>query len=145
MTVASRANRARRPAIHLIDQEADALSGLALSIEQTAPVLAEQLLGEIDRAVIHAAASLPRNTVSMGATVEYLDEGSGVTRTVQLAWPQEADIDAGRISILTPIGAALIGLAKGATILWPDRSGAERVLRIVSVTPPRHSPSAARS
>jgi regulator of nucleoside diphosphate kinase len=53
-----------------------------------------------------------------------------------LVYPAEADIEAGRISILTPVGAGLIGLAEGASILWPDRDGHERRLRIIAVTPP---------
>jgi regulator of nucleoside diphosphate kinase len=52
---------------------------------------------------------------------------------VKLVYPQDADIEAGRISILTPIGAGLIGLAQGDSIVWPDRDGQERILRIVRV------------
>jgi regulator of nucleoside diphosphate kinase len=56
---------------------------------------------------------------------------------VQLVYPAEADIEAGRISILTPIGAGLIGLREGQSILWPDREGRERRLTVVRVTQPQ--------
>ena len=44
-------------------------------------------------------------------------------------------IPAGRVSILTPIGAGLIGMVAGSSIRWPDRDGSNRLLRIVEVTP----------
>ena len=72
----------------------------------------------------------------MGSRVEFIDEGNGIRRTVTLVFPAEANIEAGRVSILTPIGAGLIGLAAGDAIVWPDREGHERRLRIVSVRPP---------
>ncbi|SNS09868.1 GreA/GreB family elongation factor [Sphingomonas laterariae] len=124
---------AQRPPLHLIDTEADSLYGLALGAEQRLPAVAELLLNEIDRAEIHPAGDLPAGVVTMGSTVEFIDEGSEVTRTVELVWPPEADINSGRISILTPIGAGLIGLSEGQSILWPDREGNERQIRIVKV------------
>ena len=69
----------------------------------------------------------------MGATVQFLDEVSGRRRTVELVYPQDADIAADRISVLTPIGAGLIGLSEGQTIAWPDRDGHTRLLRILEV------------
>ncbi|WP_296220348.1 GreA/GreB family elongation factor, partial [uncultured Sphingomonas sp.] len=56
-------------------------------------------------------------------------------RMVELVYPGDADIAQGRVSILTPIGAGLIGMRAGRSISWPDRDGRERLLRIVSVTP----------
>lgn len=125
-----------RPQIHMIDTEAERLSELALSIEAAMPQVSELLLREATRARTHRAAAMSADVVTMGAEVEYRDEASGVTRTVTLAWPQDADIAAGRISILTPIGAGLIGLREGQHILWPDREGRERDLTIVRVRQP---------
>jgi regulator of nucleoside diphosphate kinase len=70
----------------------------------------------------------------MHATVRFIDEASGKDYSYQLAYPGEADISAGRISILTPVGAGLIGLREGQSILWPDREGHERELKIVAVS-----------
>ena len=125
-----------RPQIHMIDTEAERLSELALNVETAMPQVSELLLRETNRAQLHRAASVPADVVTMGAEVEFRDAGSGVTRTVTLAWPQDADIGAGRISILTPIGAGLIGLREGQQILWPDRDGRERDLVIVRVRQP---------
>ncbi|WP_033073319.1 nucleoside diphosphate kinase regulator [Sphingopyxis sp. MWB1] len=124
---------ARRPRIHMIDTEADALTSLALGHEDRLPQVSELLLGEIDRAIIHTVDKFPDDVVAMGSTVTFIDEASGATRTVQLVYPREADIANGRISILTPIGAGLIGLRKGHSIPWPDRDGHKRNLTIVEV------------
>ena len=122
-----------RPAIHLIDRESEALAGLALGIADSQPVLSALLLGEIERAEVHAVNDLPAQTVAMNTLVNFIDEGSGVRRSVHLVYPAEADIAKGRISILTPIGAGLIGLAEGDSIRWPDRDGRERALRVMLV------------
>jgi len=127
---------ASRPPIHLIDSEAERLGDLALAAEARLPEVAALLLREIERAAVHGVDSFPQGVVRMGAHVDFIDEGSGAHRTVELVYPPDADIAAGKLSILSLVGAGLIGLAEGQTIRWPDRSGAERVLRIEKVTPP---------
>ena len=124
---------ASRPQIHMIDQEADKLSDLALGIENRFPQVSELLIRETSRAKLHSGNKIPTDVVTMGSSVEFLDEGTGASRTVQLVYPPEADISAGRISILTPVGAGLIGLREGQSILWPDREGQERRLTIIKV------------
>lgn len=125
-----------RPKVVLARGEAHRLSTLATQMERSAPLAAELLLDEIDRAVLLADSDVPVTVVRMGSVVEFLDEAHGARRTVQLVYPSDADIGAGRISILTPVGAGLIGLSAGAEIQWPDREGRERSLRILRVTPP---------
>ncbi|HEU4961237.1 MAG TPA: nucleoside diphosphate kinase regulator [Sphingomonas sp.] len=133
MTTSATTASTTRPPLHLLESEADALSDLALRIARSQPEVSALLLGEIDRAELHRPDDLPPRVVTMNATVEFVDEASGVRRTVQLVYPGDADIGAGRISVLTPVGAGLIGLAEGASIVWPDREGHDRVLRIVSI------------
>ncbi|ALJ12981.1 nucleoside diphosphate kinase regulator [Sphingopyxis macrogoltabida] len=125
-----------RPHIHMIDSEADALTELTLQKQRDHIRLYELLLGEIDRAAIHSSADIPDDVVTMGSEVTFLDEKSDTERTVRLVYPGDADISAGRISILTPIGAGLIGLSTGQSILWPDRGGEEHRLTIVKVRQP---------
>lgn len=131
--MSSRPAKAQRPPIHLIDSEAETLSNLALDVEDRLPQVSALLLEEIDRARLYPAARLPDDVVAMMSEVEFVDEGSGTRRTVQLVYPRDADAAAGRISILTPVGAGLIGLRAGQSILWPDREGRSRRLAIVSV------------
>ncbi|NIJ21780.1 regulator of nucleoside diphosphate kinase [Sphingomonas naasensis] len=112
---------ASRPPIHMIDAEAEMLADLALSVERRMPAVSALLLREAGRARLHRAADIPGDVVTMGSRVEFVDETHGVPRTVTLVYPCEADISEGRISILTPVGAALIGLRAGQSIFWPDR------------------------
>ncbi|MEX6723249.1 nucleoside diphosphate kinase regulator [Sphingosinicellaceae bacterium M-36] len=125
-----------RPPVYMIDSEADALAALALGAEARLPQVAALLLEEIDRAELRRADEMPADVVTMMSTVEFTDENSGSRRAVQLVYPQEADIAAGRISILTPVGAGLIGLREGQSIRWPDRDGQEHVLRVLHVRQP---------
>lgn len=124
---------AKSPPIHMIDREADRLTQLALSREDAMPQVCGLLLREINRATIRTAARFPSDIVTMQSRVAFVDSGTGAERTVELVYPGDADISAGRISILTPIGAGLIGLREGQSILWPDREGHERNLTIVKV------------
>ena len=123
----------RRPPIQLIDSEADSLAGLALAAEDRVPQVSKLLLDEIARARLHPAAKIGKDVVTMRSTVRFLDESNGRESIFQLVFPREADVSAGRISNLTPVGAGLIGLRTGQSILWPDRDGHERVLKIVAV------------
>lgn len=133
----TRTRAVKRPPIHMIEDEADAITSLAMSVEDRLPQVAELLLDEIGRAKTYTKAKIPVDVVTMNATVEFVDEASGADRTVEIVYPRDADISAGKISILTPIGAGLIGLRAGQSILWPDREGKERWLRIISVTQPQ--------
>ncbi|MBO9622067.1 MAG: nucleoside diphosphate kinase regulator [Sphingomonas sp.] len=122
-----------RPPIDMIDTEAEKLADLALGAEERAPQVSALLLDEIERATLHSAETIPPEVVTMGSRVEFVDEGSGREHSVELVYPQDADISAGRISILTQVGAGLIGLRAGQSILWPGRDGQERRLVIVRV------------
>ncbi|OHT19628.1 nucleoside diphosphate kinase regulator [Edaphosphingomonas haloaromaticamans] len=125
-----------RPPLHIIDSEYDAIAGIAMRAEHSQPELARLLMAELDRAEICDAASLPPDTAAMHSRISFIDEGSGASRTVVLVYPQEADIEAGKISILTHVGAGLIGMRAGSSILWPDRDGRERRLKIVRIERP---------
>ena len=125
-----------RPPIHLPERESDMIGNLALQAEHKQPVVAAMLLAEIERAELHRDDRLPDGIVTLGAEVEFVDEKSNRLQTVQLVLPAEANISLGRISILTPVGAALYGLSTGQSIDWPDLSGRQRRIRIVSVRRP---------
>jgi regulator of nucleoside diphosphate kinase len=127
---------AGRPVIHMIDHESDAIEAFAMAMESRNPKVAEMLYEELGRAILHSAENMPDNIVTMNCKVEFVDETSGLRRTVKLVYPKDADIENDHLSILTPMGAGLIGMVAGETIAWPDRSGTERMLRIVDVTPP---------
>lgn len=125
-----------KPSIHLLASESDMVADMALKIENDRPVVAAMLLGELERADLHDLNSLPAHAVRIGSTIEYLDETTRCVRTVTLVLPRDANITDGRISILTPMGAALYGLLAGSSINWPTLDGEERCLSILSVSPP---------
>ena len=95
---------------------------------------AAALQRELDRADV-----LPDDeadtTVGMHARVECVDEHDGTRRTLTLVFPHEADADTGRVSILAPVGSALLGLTIGQRIDWPSNGRTLR-LQVISVTPP---------
>lgn len=125
-----------KPPIHLIDAEYDIIAELALGIERQSPDLAKMLFDEINRAEIYATDALPADVVTIGSEVEVLDTHTAAIRKLCLVLPSDADVDAGRVSILTPMGAGLIGLRKGQSIEWPYRNGETRLLKILKVRRP---------
>ena len=127
------------PPVFLADSEADILADLALAVPERSPLAADFLLREIDRASTTSPAELPRDVVTMMSCVDFIDEGSGELHSVQLVYPRDADTDLHCISVLTPIGAALIGMRRGEAIDWADLRGARRRLRIVGVAQPSRS------
>ena len=125
-----------RPPIHLLASESDLVAGLALRAEHDHPVVAAMLLEEIDRAQLHEPNEMPPGHIRLNSRVTFMDDKSRRIREVQLVMPGNANIAEGRISILTPMGAALYGLADGACISWPDLDGNERPIRIMRVEDP---------
>lgn len=123
-----------RPPLELGEDDATRISDLALDYESRMPDVTELLLTEIGRARVVPDAERDPGVVAMMSTVKFVDDASGAERTLQLVYPQDADIDEGRLSIMSLVGAGLIGLRAGQTIAWPDRGGRERVLRIIEVT-----------
>lgn len=132
----SQAGAIARPRIIMAETEVERLSTLAQQMEQATPLASDMLLQEIDRAEVRPDAQMPDHVVRMRSTVRFEDDAHGAARSVLLVYPKEADIEAGKISVLSLVGAGLIGLSPGQTIQWPDRDGHERLLRILKVEPP---------
>ena len=85
------------------------LTQLANGLLDRRPEIADMLLNELERARVAKDEAVPAHTIRMGSMVTYQME-DGQQRTVTLVYPADADIEKGRISILTPIGTALLGL-----------------------------------
>lgn len=111
------------------------LQGLANVARVRQPDVAEELAGELDRAGVVADGEIAPDVVRMGSTVEYRTEAGG-SRTVTLVFPGEADIAQNKVSILTPIGTALLGLSPGQSLDWLARDGRRHRLTILSVRQP---------
>lgn len=89
---------------------------------------------ELGRAVVVSADEVPGDVVRMHSRVVFLDKSSGLQREIQLCFPEEADINIGKISVISPVGTALIGLKVGHEIDWPFPSGETRLLKVVDVS-----------
>jgi regulator of nucleoside diphosphate kinase len=122
----------RKPPIIMSDADLDRLNALAKSAIDHLPEVAEELLSEIERAAVVDAGSMPDGIVQMGSIVEFTSD-DGQHRRVQLVFPGQADIAQGKISVLTPIGTALIGLSKGQSIAWTTRDGRQQELTVLAV------------
>ena len=99
------------------DADHDRLTGLARAFLDRAPDTAEELLSEMDRAVTIRAVG-------------------GDNQRITLVYPGEADIAENRISVLTPMGTALIGAAIGEVVCWSSRDGRELSVTIEAVDTP---------
>jgi regulator of nucleoside diphosphate kinase len=129
-------NGGAKPRITLTALDHERLSQLARAAANTLPDAASELMDELDRAQVLAKGRHPSDVVCMGREVVYRDDTTGRVQTVILVYPNEADIAEGRISVLTPIGTALIGLAVGKSINWTTRTGEMRRLTILQVREP---------
>lgn len=107
----------------------------AVAIRRGLGSIGDRLMAEVARATVLASEDMPADVVNIGSRVRYRDEVTGREQAVSLVLPQEVDIDRRRISVLTPIGAALIGLKVGASIGWETREGEERRLTVLEVAP----------
>lgn len=90
------------------------------------------LRGELARARIVPASKVDAGTVTMNSRVRLIDEVSGDVRAVELVYPQAAD-GSGKISVLAPLGSALLGLSVGQTIDWQVPGGRQLRLKVLDV------------
>jgi regulator of nucleoside diphosphate kinase len=123
------------PSALAAEETVDHLEALVEGAAARMPELADRLLDELSRARILPAARIPADVVGIGSRVTWRDETTGQEQTATLVWPEEADIDAGRASVLTPIGVALIGLKAGSRFQWETRGGESRNLTVLAVVP----------
>lgn len=98
-----------------------------------------RLQAELDQAVIVEAAEIPADVVTMRSTVELTDLDSGETEVHTLVFPEEADVEQRRLSVLAPIGTAVLGYRVGDTFEWKVPSG----MRRLKVTKILYQPEAA--
>lgn len=112
------------------DRLRSVIDGVASERNQQA---AEALDSELARARVVPPEEVPPDVVTMNSQVRFVDEATGVERLVTLVYPRDAEPSAGKISVLAPVGAALLGLKTGDSIDWPMPGGRSKRLRIVEV------------
>jgi regulator of nucleoside diphosphate kinase len=120
-------------AVKIIITQADygRLRRIIASSRNLRPMDAEHLDAleqELDSAIITGSAQIPRELVTMKSRVRVLDLSDGRELVYQIVFPGEADLFRNRISVLAPIGMALLGRAAGAMVEWEVPSGMRRLL-----------------
>ena len=125
-----------RPPIHISEADYDRIADVALRMAARAPELSALIMDELDRARLHSGRSLPKDVVSLNSEVEFVDTATDARRRVRLILPPDAVPDQECLSVLTPVGAGLIGMREGREINWPHRDGRPRVLKILEVKQP---------
>lgn len=93
----------------------------------------EDLKAELDRAEIVDPKDVPSNVVTMNSTVRFSIESSSREFNLRLVYPEDSDASGCTISILAPVGGALLGLSKGDEIEWPKPGGGMMRVRIEDV------------
>jgi len=94
----------------------------------------QRLDQELARAQVVDAAEAPRGVVTLYSRVRVLDLGNGERLDLTLVLPSEADLSRGRVSVLAPLGTALVGYREGDTVEW-DMPGGRRRLHVETVVP----------
>ena len=112
----------------------DRLIELVETMRVAMPQVAVYLEQELDQATI--AADADPLTVQMGSLVRFRDHASGKVLDIQLVYPRESSLAEGRLSVLTPVGSALLGQQAGTVAKCRDAVGRTKTLTVLSVQPP---------
>jgi regulator of nucleoside diphosphate kinase len=130
------------PEILIPASDYDRLVEVADRAGHTTPQVADYLGRELGRARIVPDQEFDSGAARVGSRVTYSDDQNGNRRTVTLVWPQEGDVERNRISVLTSVGAALLGLRAGQSIDWPAPLGGATTLTVVEVRNAGRPPAA---
>lgn len=119
-----------QPSLVITQRDYEKLSSLLAGIRSNSTELLEE---ELNRAKIVPSTDVPKDVVTMNSKVNFIDLDTGKEWIVSLVYPHAANADEDRISILAPIGIALIGLRVGQEISWPLPHGKAKRLKVVSI------------
>lgn len=120
------------PAILVAEEDFNRLS--TLIEKQGDSDIADGLDDELSRANLVPLAEMPAHVVTMNSSVRFQNSDSGKEHELTLVYPHEVGTGEGKISILAPVGSALLGLSVGESIEWPIRGRANIHLKIINVS-----------
>ncbi len=127
------------PALLLSRLDCDRIEAL-LEDPRNADIDTSALEAELARAQIVEPAQMPADVITMNSTARFRDEASGDEHEMTLVYPAGADGGMDKVSILAPVGSALLGLHVGDSIGWPVPGGRTIKLKVLSI---RYQPEAA--
>jgi regulator of nucleoside diphosphate kinase len=122
----------RKSPIIIGEEDHGRLSLLADRFAERSADLAAVLEFELDRARVVPDKRVPATVIRMGSTAVWRTQ-SGEEHRAKLVYPADADIANGRVSVLTPVGVALIGLSVGQQMEWIARDGRSQSLTVLRV------------
>ena len=122
-----------RPPIAIDESHFTRLSALSSLTNGPMMEVCQYLREELDRAHVLPPEKLRPDIVNLGSRVEFRDEQTGKVQEIVLVYPFDADIACRRVSVLTPVGAALLGLSVNQTISFHTRTGERRELTVLKV------------
>ena len=120
------------PPILITRVDADRLDALLDSRSVRSLPGLDSLRVELERATVVEPRDIPREVATMNSRVKFIEDASGKTFELTLVYPQQAG-QPESISILAPVGSALLGLRVGQTIQWPMPGGKTSELRLLEV------------
>lgn len=123
-----------RPEIIISSIDAERLDDLLVSLPQTGIVGRAELEAELNRATVVEPEEIPPTVVTMNSTVKFTVESTGEEFELTLVYPKDVDNSGKTISILAPVGSALLGLSQDAEIEWPKPGGGLLKVKIKEVT-----------
>lgn len=123
-----------RPKIVISSLDAERLESLLERLPANAFPGRIALEQELARADVVEPAAIPPTVVTMNSTVRFRVESSQEEFRLTLVYPKDVDASGGTISVLAPVGSALLGLSEGDEIEWPGPGGGTLRVRIVEVT-----------
>ncbi|QMR77122.1 nucleoside diphosphate kinase regulator [Enterobacter sp. RHBSTW-00175] len=122
-----------RPTIIINELDAERIDRLLEKQEFAALPIADALNAELDRAQMCTPESMPHNVVTMNSQVKFRDLTTGEERTRTLVYPAQMTDSSTQLSVLAPVGAALIGLRTGDTIHWELPGGTATHLEVLEL------------
>lgn len=123
-----------KPKIMISSFDAERLDMLLESLPQNAFPGRDDLEAELARAEVVDPEDMPPTVVTMNSTVRFKVESSTEEFCLTLVYPRDVDTSGEKISILAPVGSALLGLSQGDEIEWPKPGGGVLRVRIMEVT-----------
>lgn len=122
-----------KPKIVISETDAERLETLLDALSGSAIPGKAELLAEIDRAEVVAPEAIPPDVVTMNSTVRFTISSSSDVFNLTLVYPKDVDDSGTTISILAPVGSAMLGLSKGDEIEWSKPGGGTMKVRIDEV------------
>lgn len=123
-----------KPEITLSRLDAERLERLLFAMRDKNLPGTSELEEEIARAHVVEPAQMPSTVVTMNSSVRFKVESRDTEFLLTLVYPKDADGSDDKISILAPVGSALLGLKEGDKINWPGPGGNLIKVEIIEVT-----------